>query len=1014
MGAGLNLWDMSSSETVPGPSTAASSFSLAASSAAPRDLDRHAHYPTPHPHPLNQGSFESAHSVQMPSARSEAGTGGRGGGGQDADGLEAQAKLRRRMLDAEGKALVATQQQRVLQDQLLDAQRQVGDLERKVSEQGATIEGLLSEASQAQYEVRHARNKAAELEQQLQESLDTRHQNARELQEARVEISRLKAKEGHDRDWQADLDAASAAARDAQEELAKCSAALETANADKTLVLGELENAKTAQEKAAAERDALAAKATWLHSEVHASREGCEEMEAREREREAEWQENVRLYNAEIEELQRELACARDKERTVKSALTLAEDERASLARTREEQTRYCESLRFEVETKSQELSGLTSALQHAEGEREALRDELRLEREAAGKGREVLLALQGELTEKEERARELQREREHVAAALRGKDELLLQHRAAAAVSQRARQEGETQLAVERASALERDAAMQMLQEELEASRALHAAATQALEAEEETLLSRGQSLVSAMHTLQVAVVNQGREREREKVAASLECLGLEERLVRAQEEKAREREKVEMQGQDFLQLSNNLREGFERQLQQEEDKQRELREQICQLLLENQEARAAAQDAAHALSSADARARGRDVAFAAFEERERVLQEQLLQTQQELRDGAAASAQDRQHAAERLRCLEDEGAVMQEDSRHTVAAAERLRDEALAQVRVLREELGSREQSCEQALSLFRQTGSELQDRLAALHMDKSQQVLEVAALQEQVRVARLAEREAIEARRELERVGKAREQQGEREREEWRFRNSSLASVAHELGAVVRAGQEEVERLASAEEATRKVIAACQDQARERERVRETEKSALQLQVLVVARDKQREREEDRAKWEAVRGRWEREREVLVMEMEKLVVENQSLARELAQIMKTVEEERVRLGEKEEERAQERLRQEAQREMREQERQRARGEEREEERKRAEWHLLQERAERQRERAEEKATLERERERLRESACERGALADKMTALHREMATLGADKDRCASCCVPCRVP
>ena len=81
-----------------------------------------------------------------------------------------------------------------------------------------------------------------------------------------------------------------------------------------------------------------------------------EEIEAREREREAEWQENVRLYNAEIQVLQRELASARDKEGAVKGALTLAEDARASLARTREKQIAQIADLNTSDATTSESM----------------------------------------------------------------------------------------------------------------------------------------------------------------------------------------------------------------------------------------------------------------------------------------------------------------------------------------------------------------------------------------------------------------------------------------------------------------------------------------------------------------------------------------------------------------------------------------------------------------------------------------------------------------------------------
>jgi hypothetical protein len=934
IGGGLNLQDMSLSDTAHEPSTAAS-FGYSAG---------------------EQTTWLASLPPPLP----------------EAAGLEAQAKLRRRLLDAEGKALLATQQHQLLQNQLVDTKKTVQELLHKVSEQGATIEQLHREASQAQYEVcesiglftscrslltlyiphtqvRHARNKAAELEQQLQETLDSRQKNAHQLKEARMEISRQKSKEGYDRELQAELQAALAAALNAQEELSKCRSALEIAHTERAQMRGALEETGAAKEKVAGERDALADKVMWLHSEVQASREGCEEMEAREQKREGEWEENVRSYNAAIQELQQELVCARDKEGATRTALTIAEDVRASLARAREEQTSYCECLRFQMDHKCTQLSVLSSALQQIEAQRAHGREELRRERERADKCEEALRDVREELVKEEEEAKKLRRACEREVATLRDKEEELLQHRAAAAVNHRSRKEVESELAVG--------------QQELQATLTLHAAATLALEAEEEALHTGVETLLSAMGALQEAVVSQVCERQRERQAASTVCWGLEERLETVKAELQRESAKVEEQGRDVLKLSNNLRDDFQRQLQIEDEKRKGLEDQICQLLLENENARAAASRAQDTMAREEGQARARDVAFAAFQERESVLLCNIHMMEQ-------ASARDMQQALLRTRILHEEFAAIKEKGERMVAAAEGDRDQALAQVRQLKEDLTSRELSCEQELSLMRHSDSELQARLAALHMQQAQQALEVAALRENVREVRIREREAAEACRELQRMGREREQEREREREEWRFRNTSMANVAEELGAVVRAGREEilslqrrVEQLAADGVDARRVMVACRDQVAERERERERERSALEMRVVEVEREREREQEEERAKWAAMRGSWEREKEVMMTELEKLAAHNKALERE-----------------------------------------------REQERERAEARLQEERGGRERERIEEKAVRERERERESESARERAALSENIAGLYSElraletaMATLSAHKDR-----------
>ena len=798
-------------------------------------------------------------------------------------------------------------------------------------------------------QVRHARNKAAELEQQLQEALDSRQKNAHQLKEARMEISRQKSKEGYDRDLQEELQAALAASLNAQEELSKCRRALEIAHTDRAEMRKALEQTGAAKAKVASERDALAAKVMWLHSEVQASREGCEEMEARERKREGEWEENVRLYNAAIQELEQELVCVRDKEEATRTALTIAEDARASLARAREEQTSYCEGLRFQVDGKCTELSGLSSALQQIEAQRAQGQEELRRERERADNFHEALRDVREELVKKEEEANKLRRACEEEEATLRDKEEQLLQHRAAAAVDHRSRQKVESQLAV--------------VQQELQATLALHAAATLALEAEEEGLHTCVEILLSAMGALKEAVVRQVCERQRERQAASTVCWGLESRLETVEAELRRERTKVQEQGQEFLKLSNNLRDGFQRQLQAEDQKRTGLREQICQLLVENQHARAAAAQAEDTLASAEAQARARDVAFAAFQERESVLLGSIKMMEQ-------ASAQDFQQASKRTRILQEELSAIKEEGERKVAAVEGDRDQALAQVRELNEDLTSRELSCQQVLSLMRQSHSEQQARLVVLHMQQAQQAIEVAALQENLRESRIREREAAEACGELQRMGRELEQEREREREEWRFRNTSMANVAQELGAVVRAGREEilslqrrVEQLAADGVEARRVVVACQDQVVERERERERERSALEMRLVESGREREREQEEERAKCAAVRGSLEREKEVMMAELEKLAAHNKAVERE-----------------------------------------------RDQERERAEARLQEEREERERERMEEKAVRERERERESESARKRAALSETIAGLYSElraqetaMAMLAADKDR-----------
>ena len=126
IGGGLNLQDMSLSDTAHEPSTAASfRFSDGEQTTWLASL----------PPPLPEAAGLEAQ------AKTEAA------------GLEAQAKLRQRLLDAEGKALLATQQHQLVQKELVDAKKTVQELLHNVSEQGATIERLHREASQAQYEV---------------------------------------------------------------------------------------------------------------------------------------------------------------------------------------------------------------------------------------------------------------------------------------------------------------------------------------------------------------------------------------------------------------------------------------------------------------------------------------------------------------------------------------------------------------------------------------------------------------------------------------------------------------------------------------------------------------------------------------------------------------------------------------------------------------------------------------------------------------------------------------------
>ena len=160
------------------------------------------------------------------------------------------------------------------------------------------------------------------------------------------------------------------------------------------------------------------------------------------------------------------------------------------------------------MDDKCTELSVLSSALQQNEAQRAHGREELRRERERADKCEEALRDVREELVKKEEEANKLRRACEGEVATLRDKEEELLQHRAAAAVNHRLRKEVESELAV--------------CQQELQATLALHAAATLALEAEEEALHTGVETLLSAMGALQEAVVSQVCERQRETQAAS------------------------------------------------------------------------------------------------------------------------------------------------------------------------------------------------------------------------------------------------------------------------------------------------------------------------------------------------------------------------------------------------------------------------------------------------------------------------------------------------------------